>query len=286
MKLMRYLLLAFVVMSMTSCASTAINLFNKKIKPVEGMSEPISHDIWDDLLERHVQADGNMDYNALSKERDKFDQYITLLEANHPNPMHWSKDESIAYWINAYNAFTVQQVLDHYPIGSIKDIKGGITFISSIWDQKFINIEGREYDLNNIEQGILRKYYKEPRIHFAVNCASISCPPLANFAFTGDELEEQLDLMTRMFLADTSKNIITPDRLELSKIFNWYKGDFTDGQNLQEYINKYTSVNVDRKAKIKFLPYDWGLNDSNNIESTTNKEEKVLPDVSLEDDTK
>jgi len=131
----------------------------------------------------------------------------------------------MAFWINAYNAFTVQKVLDHYPVSSIKDIKGGITFISSIWDQKFINIEGREYDLNNIEQG------------------------------------DQLDLMTEKFLADTSKNVITADRLELSKIFNWYKPDFTDGQSLKEYINQYTDIDISPSAKIKYLPYDWGLND-------------------------
>jgi len=261
MKIMRFLFLAFIVMSITSCASTAINLFNKKIKPVEGMSQPISHELWDGLLQEHVQPDGNVDYASLLQERSKFDEYIKLLENNHPNPMNWSREESMAFWINAYNAFTVQKVLDHYPVSSIKDIKGGITFISSIWDQKFINIEGREYDLNNIEQGILRKYYKEPRIHFAVNCASISCPPLANFAFTGDELDDQLDLMTEKFLADTSKNVITADRLELSKIFNWYKPDFTDGQSLKEYINQYTDIDISPSAKIKYLPYDWGLND-------------------------
>ena len=261
MKLTRYLWLVVVVMSMTSCASTAINLFNKKIKPVEGTSQPISHDIWDGLLERHVKADGNVDYASLLEERSTFDEYIKLLENNHPNPTNWSRDESIAFWINTYNAFTIQKVLDHYPVGSIKDIKGGITFISSIWDQKFIYIEGREYDLNNIEQGILRKYYKEPRIHFAVNCASISCPPLANFAYTGDELDDQLDLMARRFLEDTSKNIITPDLLQLSKVFSWYKGDFKDGQSLTEYINQYTSVDIQKSAKIKYLPYDWGLND-------------------------
>jgi len=220
MKLMRFLFLAFIVMSITSCASTAINLFNKKIKPVEGMSQPISHELWDGLLQEHVQPDGNVDYASLLQERSKFDEYIKLLENNHPNPMNWSREESMAFWINAYNAFTVQKVLDHYPVSSI-----------------------------------------EPRIHFAVNCASISCPPLANFAFTGDELDDQLDLMTEKFLADTSKNVITADRLELSKIFNWYKPDFTDGQSLKEYINQYTDIDISPSAKIKYLPYDWGLND-------------------------
>lgn len=234
---------------------------NKKVKPIESSSMPIQHDIWDELLGKHAKLNGTVDYKGFIKDRDQFDQYIELLESNHPNEQHWSRDESIAYWINAYNAFTVQLILDNYPVSSIKDIKGGITFISSIWDQKFINIEGHEYDLNNIEQGILRKYYKEPRIHFAVNCASISCPPLANFAFTGNQLKSQLDQMARSFLSDPSKNKVTNDHLQLSKIFNWYKADFTDGQSLKEYIDRYTDVDVDPKAKISYLDYNWGLND-------------------------
>lgn len=245
----------------SSCASTLVNVLNKTVKPVESTSMPIQHDIWDDLMGRHVKGDGTVDYKGIIKDRDQFDQYIKLLEGNHPNEKNWSRDESVAYWINAYNAFTVQLILDNYPVASIKDIKGGITFVSSVWDQKFITIEGHEYDLNNIEQGILRKYYKEPRIHFAVNCASISCPPLANFAFTGDRLQSQLDQMARSFLADPSKNIVSSNHLQLSKIFNWYKGDFTDELNIKEYIDQYTDVKVSPDAKISYLDYYWGLND-------------------------
>lgn len=259
-----FLIIALALLSLciyTSCASTLVNVMNKKVKPIESSSMPIQHDIWDGLLSKYAKQDGTVDYKGLIKDRDQFDKYIKLLEGNHPNEKNWSRDESIAYWINAYNAFTVQLILDNYPIASIKDIKGGITFISSIWDQKFITIEGQDYDLNNIEQGILRKYYEEPRIHFAVNCASISCPPLANFAFTGDQLQNQLDQMTRSFLADPSKNKVTSDHLQLSKIFNWYKADFTDGQSLKEYIDRYTDTDVDPKAKISYLDYNWGLND-------------------------
>ena len=255
-------LLFLTYLGFTSCASTLVNVLNKKVKPVESASTPISHDMWDGLLKNHVRANGNVDYKGLLEDRAQFDAYIALLEGNHPNETNWSRDENIAYWINAYNAFTVQLILDNYPVTSIKEIKGGITFISSVWDQKFITIEGHEYDLNNIEQGILRKYYREPRIHFAVNCASISCPPLANFAFTGKDLNEQLDQMARAFLADTSKNEISRDQLKLSKIFSWYKSDFTDGQSLREYINAYTDVAIDPKAKISFADYDWGLNEA------------------------
>lgn len=245
----------------SSCASTLVNVLNKKVKPVASSSMPIQHDIWDDLMSEHVKSDGTVDYKGIIRDRAQFDQYIKLIEENHPNEKNWSRDESVAYWINAYNAFTVQLIVDNYPVASIKDIKGGITFVSSIWDQKFITIEGHEYDLNNIEQGILRKYYKEPRIHFAVNCASISCPPLANFAFTGEQLQSQLDQMARSFLADQSKNIVSSDHLQLSKIFNWYKSDFTDELNIKEYIDQFTDVEVSPDAKISYLDYSWGLND-------------------------
>lgn len=259
--MLRYVFLAVLFVTMTSCASTLVNVFNKKIDPSHADAAPITHEIWDDLLSAHVSPEGFVDYAGLADNRAEFDKYIELLETHHPNKKRWTREESMAYWINAYNAFTVQLILDNYPVGSIKDIKGGITFVNSVWDQKFITIQGKDYDLNNIEQGILRKYYKEARIHFAVNCASISCPPLANFAFTAEALDEQLDLMATAFLADQSKNVITADELQLSKIFGWYKKDFTDDKNLQEYINQYTPIDVDPKAKIKYLSYDWGLND-------------------------
>ena len=240
------LILLMSILIFNSCASTLVEVLNKQVKPVASESKPINHDLWDDLLKTYVDEDGRVDYGQLNSERSQFNQYIQLLEKNHPNETYWTREESIAYWINAYNAFTVQLILDHYPVESIKDIKGGITFVNSVWDKKFIKIEGYEYDLNNIEQGILRKYYNEPLIHFAVNCASLSCPRLANFAFTAQNLNHQLELMTRSFLADHSKNVIESHELKLSKIFKWYKPDFTQGGTLKEFIDRYTEVEIGR----------------------------------------
>ena len=150
---------------------------------------------------------------------------------------------------------------DNYPTESIKDIKKGLPFINSVWDIKFIEIEGATYDLNNIEHGIIRARFNEPRIHFAVNCASKSCPKLRREAFTAEKLEEQLDQATRDFLSDTTKNVIQPNEVQLSKIFLWYGGDFKKEGKLLDFINQHTSVEIEPDANIRYLDYDWRLNE-------------------------
>ena len=224
-------------------------------------SRPISHEKWDQLLKKHVEVNGDVDYSGFKKDEALLDEYLVELSANHPNDKNWSEPERLAYWINAYNAFTIKLVIDHYPVASIKDIKKGIPMVNSVWDIKFIEIEGQEYDLNNIEHSILRKEHEEPRIHFAVNCASISCPVLLNEAYTADKLEDQLDRQTRAFLADPVRNKVAEDELQLSKIFSWFTKDFTRDGTVQEFVDKYSDVNVSSKARISYLDYNWGIND-------------------------
>jgi hypothetical protein len=225
-------------------------------------AKPISHAVFDSLLRQHVSDAGWVDYQGFIQDSTKFNEYLQLLSQHHPNDRNWSENEQIAYWINAYNAFTIKLIMDHYPVASIKDIKNGIPFVNTVWDIKFINIEGAEYDLNNIEHGILRPKYNEPRIHFAVNCASISCPKLQRFAYTGDKLDKQLDEAARTFINDTDKNKITPGKVELSKILSWYWGDFKDQYDSRvELINKYAETKVNPDAEVEYLEYDWGLND-------------------------
>ena len=174
-------------------------------------TEPPSHAIWDELTRKHVDKNGRVDYSGFQEDVVRLDEYLAVLSANAPDPTKWSDEEQIAYWINAYNAFTIKLVADHYPVESIKDIKRGIPMVNTVWDIKFIEIGGEEYDLNNIEHGILRKDFDEPRIHFAVNCASESCPILRRGAFTAENLDKQLTEQARIFLADESKNIIEND---------------------------------------------------------------------------
>lgn len=230
-------------------------------KDVNSDSKPISHDTFDTLLKIHVNEEGWVDYEGFLKDSVKFNKYLALLSANHPNKKNWSKNERLAYWINAYNAYTIELILDHYPVSSIKDIKDGTAFINSVWDIKFINIEGEEYDLNNIEHNILRQKFDEPRIHAAIVCASQSCPKLRNEAFVADRIDAQLkEQITGFINDDTRNNIISADKAELSKIFNWFKGDFTKKGSLIEFINQYADEKLNADADIVWLDYGWGLN--------------------------
>jgi len=225
-------------------------------------SQPITHELWSQILKENVKENGWFDYQALLDNKSKFDQYLNLLNTHHPNPDTWTRNERMAYWFNAYNAYTVQLILDNYPLESIKDIKKGIPFVNGVWDIKFIEIEGKEYTLNNIEHGILRPKFEDPRIHMAVNCASYSCPPLLMEAFEADSLEDQLDFATRQFLKDDLRNEIEPARARVSSIFKWYKGDFTKDQTLKDFLNKYLEVPIADKTTIEYLDYNWSLNDS------------------------
>jgi len=154
-------------------------------------------------------------------------------------------------------------MVDNYPIGSIKDIKNGIPFVNTVWDIKFINIEGANYDLNNIEHGIVREQFDEARIHFALNCASISCPRLRNEAYTAAKLESQLTDQTKYFLTNRVKNIIeAPEKAQLSKLFSWYSGDFKAQEGtVVNFINKYSEVKLNKDADLDYLDYLWGAND-------------------------
>ncbi|NND77434.1 MAG: DUF547 domain-containing protein, partial [Flavobacteriales bacterium] len=186
-------------------------------------------------------------------EDDDLETYLELLSSAHPD-LSWSREERLSYWINAYNAFTVKLILDNYPVESIKDISGP-------WTKEFIVIEGIPYSLGDIEHKVLRKLYNEPRIHYAISCASISCPDLPNEAIMADILEGQLDRMAERFINDPSKNLIEKDEVKLSKIYKWFKSDFTVSSSLKDHLKKYSTVEIDKATKIEYLEYNWKLND-------------------------
>lgn len=232
-----------------------------KVSEVQSDSKPVTHEIWDSLLQEYVNKQGWVDYSGFVQDSNRLNQYLDILNENHPNDKHWNREERLAYWINAYNAYTIKLIVDHYPTKSIREIKNGIPFVNSVWDIKFIEIEGQKYDLNNIEHGIIRSRFDEPRIHFAVNCASISCPNLANYAYTAEKLDAQLTQAAKAFIRDESKNKLSKDEVQLSKIFSWYRGDFKkDGKNIIDYINQYASIEIEKGAKIEYLDYNWGVN--------------------------
>ena len=225
---------------------------------------PISHEIFDKLLKKYVNDKGVVNYAGFKKEQKEFTKYQELISNNSP-ANNWSKNEKLAYWINAYNAFTIQLILDNadQKITSIKDIgsKIKIAFLNTPWDVKFIVIGGKKMDLNNIEHGIIRKQFKEPRIHFALVCAAKSCPPLRNEAFTAERLDAQLNSQAEKFINDNSKNSVSANSAEVSKIFDWYGMDFKPTPII-EVLNKYSKTKMSTKGKITFKTYDWALNGS------------------------
>lgn len=210
------------------------------------------HAIFNDLLKKHVSSDGNVNYNGFKSDSKTLQSYIDLLKTYQPIDS-WAKEDKLAYWINAYNALTIDLILRNYPTKSIKDIKDP-------WDQRLWQLGKKKYNLNDIEHKILRKM-NEPRIHFAIVCASVSCPKLQNEVFTPLNLEEQLTNATKEFLTDTSKNELSENNIKLSKIFKWFKKDFEQNGSLIDFFNQYSEVSISNGAKKSYKDYNWDLND-------------------------
>lgn len=236
-----------------------------KVKDVKSDSEPITHELWTQELEKFVTDDGWVDYDAWKADTAGLVEYLDLLSTHHPNEKNWSRDQRFAYWLNAYNAFTVKLMVDHWPVASIKEIKGGIGFVNSIWDQKFITIEGNEYDLNDIEHGIIRPKFEDQRIHMAVNCASVSCPALLNEAFTAERLDAQLDQQSRIAFKSFRNDLSDPTNPKISSIFKWYGGDFSwNNSSLEAFVEKYGEVDLPEEVNFTYLDYNWAANSVGN----------------------
>lgn len=225
------------------------------------------HEGWTALLEEHVSESGLVDYKGFIQDKERLNAYTQLLSDN-PPAENWSKDEQLAYWINAYNAFTIKLIVENYPLESIKDLNPtiAIPMVSTIWNKDWFQIGGEDFSLDRIEHRIIRRDFDEPRIHFAVNCASMSCPVLRAEAYEPDRLDQQLDEQARLFINDPFRNDLNAERPRVSKLFSWFTGDFTDGQTLVEFINSYAEQQLDPKIRLRYLDYDWSLNDvaSNN----------------------
>jgi hypothetical protein len=253
MSYLKILIFALLATSMTACL---------KVKNYNSESKPINHALFDSLLRQYVNKEGFVNYEGFIRDSVAFNRYLDLLSRNHPNEKNWARNEQMAYWINAYNAFTIKLICNYYPVNSIKDIKKGIPFVSDTWAINFIKIEGKTYNLNNIEHGILRPKYDDPRIHFAVNCASKSCPKLLNEAFTAEKLDAQLDAAAKDFINDGIRNKITSAKKgNVSKIFSWFASDFRKtAPSVIAFLNRYADTKLDANADLDYMDYDWGLN--------------------------
>jgi len=221
------------------------------------------HSAYDKLLKKHVNEKGLVNYKGWKADQKEFNDYLARLSKTPPTAK-WSKAEQMAYWINAYNAYTIRLILDHYPVQSIKDIgsKIQIPFVTTPWAAKFFSIGGTPMSLDNIEHGTLRKKYDDPRIHFALVCASVSCARLRSEAYTASQLDRQLDDQGRDFLNSPAKNKPGKEAAQFSKYFDWYKGDWTNnGQTVVSWVNKYSPTKIDNTTKISYLDYNWQLNE-------------------------
>ena len=239
-----------------------------------------NHSSWDGLLNKNVTMTNGgkasvVNYAGMKADQAKLSSYLNATsKVSQAEFNRWSKDEQLAFLINVYNAGTVDLVLTKYPnLKSIKDIGG---MFGSPWKQDFVNVLGKKRSLDDIEHNLIRGSgrYNEPRIHFAVNCASIGCPALLNDAYTGSKLDKQLEQVTSKFLADSSRNRLKGNTLEVSPIFKWYKEDFETSwrgtKNLEGFLGRYSSslgLNKSQaadlksgKTKISYTDYDWKLN--------------------------
>ncbi len=240
------------------------------------------HAAWTALLKDNVVVARNghsstVHYAAFKQQRGAFDGYLKSLSAVTQREYDgWSKPQRLAFLINAYNAFTVSLILTKYPdLASIKDLGG---LFQSPWKKEFFQLLGQSRSLDGVEHGMIRASgaFNEPRIHFAVNCASIGCPMLQREAFVADRLEAQLADATQRFLSDRSRNRYEPQRkrLVVSKLFDWYGKDFEQGyggiDSLEAYFSRHAAELSDSAAdqqavrsgdwQLDFLDYDWALN--------------------------
>jgi hypothetical protein len=255
---------------------------------VEEGKKSFSYDSYASVLKSHVDDAGMVNYRELQAARDKLDEFSAAAASLQRKAYDkWSERDKIAFWLNVYNAFTLQAIIDHYPIkpSFLKSRvypKNSIRQISGVWDKIVFNVMGQDLTLEHIEHKILRKKFDEPRIHMAMVCAAMGCPPLLNEPYTGARLQQQLDTRTRRFLDNPAKFRIDRDknRLYLSPIFKWFAEDFTSKYSPEKEIAKHgikvSAVlnfisgylkEADRdyvlggKFKIKYLKYDWSLNE-------------------------
>lgn len=228
-----------------------------------------SHWLLDQVLKRHVK-DALVDYNALKATPKDLNAYLDQLAAMRESEFkRWKQQEQIAFLLNAYNAFTLRLIIDHYPVKSIKDIG---TFLKGPWDQPVVRLFGKTLTLATVEHQILRERYSEPRIHFAMVCAARGCPPLRAEAYQPDALDRQLDDQARQFLAILEKNRVNASErvVYLSPIFKWFAGDFEKKSGsvlafLRPYFPEEPRHAFEKGGlRIKYTDYDWSLNNFSN----------------------
>ncbi len=263
-------------------ASFTFSLEAEEAKPFDH-----SHSIYDSLLKKYVK-NGRVDYKGFKASAEEFNAYLRNLgSVSESDYSKWSREEKLAFWINAYNAFTIKAAIDNYPIkASVFSFypKNSIRQIDGIWDKIQFQAVGRNVTLEEIEHEILRKQFNEPRIHFTIVCASLGCPDLLNQAYKANIINEQLESAAIEFINNIQKGVrIDPadNVVKISKIFKWFGEDFIEGSENTELFNdrdakdravlnflanhlksdKQKAFLESNQFKISYLDYDWSLNE-------------------------
>lgn len=229
----------------------------------------VDHEPWQWLLDDYLESEtddgvARVDYEGLQEEAfEDLQDYIAQLSST--DPRGTARNDQMAYWINLYNAVTVALIVDHYPVSSITDL-GETQLAFGPWDDKLVSVAGESLSLNDIEHGILRPVFGDPRIHFGVNCASIGCPNLMAEAFTGDNLDELLELAAATFMEHPRAVSWDGDQLLMSSLFDWYGSDFgksTEAQlaTLASYCPEPVGARLKAHRGSTDYHYDWQLND-------------------------
>ena len=230
----------------------------------------VDHSVWGDLLARHlVPGDDGVNrlrYGALvGEDKAALDAYVAMLEATPVTSLN--RDEQMAYWFNLYNALTVKIIADHYPVDTIRKVLSGGWFSPGPWKRKLVTVEGRELSLDNIEHGIMRPLWQDPRIHYGVNCASIGCPNLALVPFTAENLDTLLDEGARAYVNDPRGAWFEDGELHASRIYSWFDEDFGGNEagiiaHLKQYADDDLLARLQTVRDIDGYDYDWSLNDA------------------------
>lgn len=222
-----------------------------------------SHAALAKVLQRAVKS-GRVDYATLKQHPQDLDDYLHQTAAvSGPDFQGWSEPQQLAFLINVYNAQTLHLIVDSYPLQSIRDIQHGVR---GPWDMPVVHLFGSITSLNHLENNIIRKRYKEPRIHFALVCAARGCPPLLSEPYEASKLERQLREQTTRFMQDHEKNFVreSDKTIQLSPIFQWYEMDFVSvAGSIQSFVAPFMEIEMPiEKYAIRYTYYDWALNDA------------------------
>ena len=229
----------------------------------------VDNTAWNAFLERYLSLDESglmlVDYGAVTDaDKAALKAYVAMLEATDPTTL--SSDEQFAYWLNFYNALTIDVILDNYPLDSIRDIKDGPLDFKGPWNNKRVTVNGEALSLDDIEHAILRPIYAEPRIHYGVNCASIGCPNLQPTAFVGATIDADLTKAAKEFINNPRGVTVDGARITVSTIFNWFKEDFGENDaeildHIRLYADPDLAAKLEGRTRINRYEYDWALND-------------------------